>query len=207
VALAQRARTGKGSVVESPMVGAALATTAEQVIDFAVSGRLQTRLGNASPLIDQDVFRCAGEDAWLAVSFPHGSALESLRAVTGTATFEALARWCADRSATAAADALTAAGIPAAEVVWAHETAANPQLGARSFFEIVEHPVCGTHPYASWPVRFGSGPHRWNRVAAPTMGQHNGVILSELGYSAADIAELERERIITSRVIIDQHGW
>jgi crotonobetainyl-CoA:carnitine CoA-transferase CaiB-like acyl-CoA transferase len=207
VGIEERAAGGTGQVVESPMVGAGLNTTAEQVIDYSLSGRLHTSLGNGSPLMSQDVFRCVGEDQWVAVSLPDDTARAALHAVAGVEDLAALAQWCAGRTPQEVTDALWPHGVAVAPVTWAQDTIDNPQLQARGFFESVEHPVCGTHPYVSWPARFGSGPNPWNRDPAPTMGQHNNEILAELGFSADDVEALRADHVIADAVLTDQHGW
>lgn len=207
VALTERGQSGEGQVVESPMVGAGLNTTAEQVIDQSLAGRLHTSLGNRSPLIDQDVFRCAGEDQWVAISIPTDAARSALADATGAPDRAGLEQWCAERSPQDVTDALWAQGIPTAPVTWAQDTVDNPQLVARGFFDSVDHPVCGRHPYVSWPARFDAGPAPWNRRPAPTMGQHNTEILLELGFDEGAIEALRAEEIIAEGVLVDQHGW
>lgn len=207
VALAERARTGTGQVVESAMIGAALNTAAEQIIDFSATGRVHTSLGNASTLMQQDVFRCYGDDQWVAISVPDESAMRTVEAITGASSMETLASWCAERSPQAVTDALWEPGIPASPVFWAQETINNPQLIARGFFEPVAHPICGTHPYTSWPGRFSVGPTRWNRQPSPTMGQNNAEILAELGYDVGEIAEFNERRVISEGVLTQKHGW
>lgn len=207
VALAERDRSGVGQVVESPMIGAGLATTAEQVIEYALTGDVPVARGNGSPFMDQDVMRCVGDDQWVAISIPDEPAWAVVSAVTGATDLAGLADWCLGRTPQEVTEALWPRGVPTAPVVWAHETADNPQLQARAFFEPLDHPVCGVHPYRSWPARFGLGPSPWNRHPAPTMGQHNAAILAELGYGPDEIEALERAGVIADRVLVDQHEW
>lgn len=212
VALAERSRTGSGRVVESAMIGAALNTAAEQLIDYSASGTLHTSNGNASTRIVQGVFRCAGDDEWVAISIPDESAMWAVPPVAvwdlvGGQSLEALAWWCEERTAQEVTDALWPHGIPASPVYWAQETISNPQLVARGFFENVEHPLCGTHPYISWPARFSAGPEVWNRKPSPTMGQHNTEILAELGFDEAQIADFHERQVIADGVLAQKHGW
>ena len=207
VALAERTRTGSGQVVESAMIGAALNTAAEQLIDYSANGLLHTSLGNASTLLQQEVFRCVGDDQWVAVSIADEAAMRVVEQVTSARSLPELAVWCGTRSAEEVTDALWPHGIPVSPVLWAQETVANPQLVARGFFETLEHPVCGTHPYISWPGRFSAGPTKWNREASPTMGQHNAAILAELGFDADQINDLSDRQIISAGVLSQKHGW
>ena len=211
VALAERDRTGAGQVLEAPMIGGGLNTTAEQVLEYSAFGHLMRSAGNRSPLMFQDVYRCAGEDEWIAVSAPDEITLMATRDVIGltdgTPIDDPLASWCAARDAHDAVEALAAVGVPAERVVWGHQLDENPQLEARGYWEDLDHPVCGSHPYASFPVRFSAGPEVWNRAPAPTMGEHNAAILTELGYDAAAIADLRVSGVISEGVVSRHHGW
>ncbi len=60
-ALEHRERTGEGQLVEMPMVDVAVAATADQVLRYQLTGELGDRRGA------HGVYRCAGDDAWLAV--------------------------------------------------------------------------------------------------------------------------------------------
>ena len=206
VGLAERDRTSAGQVVEAPMVGAGLAVAAEQVVEYSTSGRLPRSMGNSSPLMFQGVFRCGGDDEWVAVCLPDEQALRAARDVTGGGP-EQLERWCSSRQAADAAETLREAGIIAARVQWAHEVVDNPQLEHRGFFERLDHPLCGRHTYTSWPARFGAGPRTWNRTASPTMGQHNTEVLAELGFDRSEIDQMRRRGVISDGVLTDQHGW
>ncbi|MBI5088739.1 MAG: CoA transferase, partial [Actinobacteria bacterium] len=206
VALRRREITGTGQVVEAPMIGAALATAAEQIVEYAVNGTLLGSLGNGSPFVEQHVFACAGDDEWVAVTLPDGSR-DRLLAATGAADTDALSGWCAERSVADVEAVAQSLDIPAGRVTWAHHIVENPQLVARGYFETLTHPVIGTHPYVGFPVRFASGPHRWNRTAAPRLGGDNEPLLRELGFDDVAIAELTAAGVISTSVLTGQHGW
>ena len=205
--LAERSQTGAGVVIESPMVGAGLSTTVEQVIDFAVSGHLHTSMGNRSPWMEQDVFSCDGDDQWVAIAVPNEGVRVALREATDTRSVAELAEWCAIRSSSEVTDTLWPRGVPVSAVRWAHEIVDSPQIHHRGYLEHVDHPICGSHTYVSWPAQFSAGPHLWNRSASPTLGQHNREILSELGYSTETVAALYDGGVLAESVLNSQHGW
>ncbi len=207
VGLAERSNTGRGQLVESPMVGGGLHVAAEQLVEFSATGELQTSMGNRSPLREQDVFRCRGDDAWVAISVPNAHAKERLTDLTSTSELGELVEWCAARDAQQIVELLWPEGIAVARVQWAHELLDNPQLAHRGFFESVDSPLRGTHPHISWPAKFGAGPHRWNRTAAPTFGEHNDEVLAELGYSAHEIEHLRETEVISDGVLTSQKRW
>jgi crotonobetainyl-CoA:carnitine CoA-transferase CaiB-like acyl-CoA transferase len=207
VALHERDMTGLGQVVETPMVGGALNTAAEQILEYAAHQHLMRSAGNASPFVEQAVLECAGEDEWIAITVPNDEDRAALQAATGAASLEDLAAWCATRTAAEAEALGERLGVPVARVAWAHEVTTFEQLVARDFFEDVSHPVTGTHPYIAFPVRFSAGPHRWNRHPSPTLGADNERLLGELGYEPAEIAGLDERGVIATAVASSQQGW
>jgi crotonobetainyl-CoA:carnitine CoA-transferase CaiB-like acyl-CoA transferase len=214
VALVERDRTGRGQVLEAPMIGGALNTAAEQVIEHSAFGRTLSRMGNGSPLVEQAVLRCRGDDDWVAVSLPDevsrtalAAAVGSAAAIVGGNPSDELRAWCAERSAAEVVETLWPHDIPVAPVLWAHQIVDNPQLRHRRFFEDLDHPVCGRHPYVSFPVRFSAGPAVWNRRPSPTLGQHNDEILTGLGLTPGEITALREREIVAERVVVGQRGW
>lgn len=179
-ALEHRARTGEGRLVEVPLVEVATAVTAEQVIRYSLDGTLLDRRGAGG------VYRCAGDDAWVAVSRADDPMYPDDRAA-----------WCATRSADDAAAELLAQGIPAAAMVPAFRTDEDPQMRARGFFEAVEHPLVGTFEYPTWPMRFSAGQSRYWESPAPTLGGHTEEVLRELlGLRDEELEWLRREHVI-----------
>jgi crotonobetainyl-CoA:carnitine CoA-transferase CaiB-like acyl-CoA transferase len=207
VALHARESTGRGQVVETPMVGGALNTAAEQIVEYSAHAHLMRSMGNRSPFVAQEVLRCAGDDDWVAITLPDERSREALQAETGAADLDELARWCATRTTVEVETLAHRLRVPAARVAWAHEAIDFSQLVTRDFFEDVTHPVTGTHPYIAFPVRFSAGPHRWNRNPSPTLGGDNESVLAELGFEPADIAALTERNVIATSVVSSQQGW
>jgi crotonobetainyl-CoA:carnitine CoA-transferase CaiB-like acyl-CoA transferase len=225
VALEERAETGRGLHVESTMVESALGIAAEQVVEWSAHGRRMEREGNRSALAaPQGLYACAdgpgAVDRWLALSVASDAQWRALRELLGRpdwaldpaldtragrrAAHDALdARlrdWTRGRDRDALVAELRARGIPASPVVNASRVLrANPQLEARGYFETPAHPVVGPMPLPTLPFRFASAP-RWIRTPAPTLGQHNGAVLSTLlGLSPEALRELEAEGVIGTR--------
>jgi crotonobetainyl-CoA:carnitine CoA-transferase CaiB-like acyl-CoA transferase len=226
VALAEREATGRGAFVESAMIESALNAAAETVIEWSAHRVLLERQGNRSlHAAPQGLYPCAGHHAltnprWLALSIETDPQWRALLGVLGSPSWaaelrgaslaerraahdkldEALRPWFAARELDACVAQLVAAGVPAAPVQDARLLSDHPQVIARGFCERVSHPVIGDPPLMTVPFRFASVA-RWLRRAAPTIGQHNGEILRELGYTDAEIESLAADRVIGTRPI------
>lgn len=53
-----------------------------------------------------------------------------------------------------------------------------------------------TVAHSTVPARFSAGPQRFHRQPAPLLGQHNHELLTEVGLTDHEIAELEADGII-----------
>jgi crotonobetainyl-CoA:carnitine CoA-transferase CaiB-like acyl-CoA transferase len=222
LAVAHRKRTGEGVRIEAAMVDAALNVAAEQVIEYSAYGNLLQREGNRGPTAaPQNLYRTSEldefgrPDDWVAIAVATDEQWMNLAAALGNPTWataelagvagrrrhhdaidEHLSRWCATRTANEIIQTLWDAGVPVAKVMQPHRVGDLPQLVHRGFYEYVDHPVNPTARHSTLPMRISSGPPRIHRTAAPLLGQHNHEILTGLGYSDHEIAELEDEGII-----------
>jgi crotonobetainyl-CoA:carnitine CoA-transferase CaiB-like acyl-CoA transferase len=79
-------------------------------------------------------------------------------------------------------------GIPIAPVVPLEELPSNPHLVAREMLVEGEHPLGGMTRLTGHPAKFGDDLIDWS--PAPELGQHTSAILSEAGYSAAEVKGL-----------------
>jgi crotonobetainyl-CoA:carnitine CoA-transferase CaiB-like acyl-CoA transferase len=220
LALIERDQSGGGRLVETAMVEAALNTAAEQVVEYTSSGAVLGRQGNRGPgAAPQGVYPCAGEDRWLAIAVATDEQWASLSSVLGEPGWATdreldhaagrrrqhdlvdrqLAAWATDRDPDEAAASLVASGVPAAVVVPPRDVASNPQLRHRSLFETEHHELTGEHELPMLPFRFSRVDH-WLRSPSPTLGQHNGEVLAELGLDAAAVDELRRSGIVGERL-------
>jgi crotonobetainyl-CoA:carnitine CoA-transferase CaiB-like acyl-CoA transferase len=223
LALEHRRTTGQGVMIEAAMIDAALNIAAEQVIEYSAYGALLQRAGNRGPAAaPQNVYRTAEVDefgrldSWVAIAVADDAQWAGLCAALGgpdwaldptLATVEGrhehhdlidqhLGAWCEIRGGDDIVRCLWDAGVPVAKVMQPHRQTEIPQLQFRGFFEDVGHPVNDVTPHSTVPVRFSAGPERFHLSPAPLLGQHNHQLLTEIGLSAGEIAELEAQGVI-----------
>ena len=98
------------------------------------------------------------------------------------------------RSAAEWLEKLTAAGIPCAPVLTRNEVIRHPQVAAMESIVETEHPRAGRLRQARPAARFSATPPEIRR-GAPALGEHTREILTELGYSPAEITALSPERL------------
>jgi crotonobetainyl-CoA:carnitine CoA-transferase CaiB-like acyl-CoA transferase len=220
VGLAERDATGRGCHLEVTMVEGALNAAAEIVLEYTAYGNLLERNGNrSSNAAPQGLYACAGFDRWLAISVETDDQWHGLRRAMGDPSWacdpaldtqqgrrqqhdridERIGEWSARRDARQTAELLVAHGVPAARGRDPRTSHDNPQLQARGFHEVIDHPVIGQASTPTVPFRYASV-QGWLRSPAPLLGEHNHEILGGLlGLSDAELAELETTGIIGTR--------
>lgn len=115
---------------------------------------------------------------------------------------EHLARWASVREMRPLVEVLQAHEIPAAAVTPGADVIDHPHLRARGFVESFEHPVIGRHEVIGLPFRLRSrGDEGWNLTPAPTLGQHNREVCTEiLGLREDELAVLAESGVIGARL-------
>jgi crotonobetainyl-CoA:carnitine CoA-transferase CaiB-like acyl-CoA transferase len=223
LALAHRDRTGEGGLVEVAMVDAALNISAEQPIEFSAYGALLGRAGNRGPLASpQNLYQAGGpgdpsrDECWVAVAVATDEQWLSLRAVLGEPAWAMdpaldaaagrrgqqdmidahIQDWCGQRSVDEIVTLLWDAGVPVGRVVPPHHQPDLEQLASRGFFEEIDHPVAGRSRYSTLPMRFSERAGPLHQRPAPRLGEHTVELLTEVGLSPGEIAELEAEGIV-----------
>lgn len=214
-------RTGMGQLVELPMIESVLNATAIQPMEFEVFGVTLSRQGNRGHgWAIQNLYRCAGDDNWIAVTVgnddqwralvdvmdqPSWSNDKALGTVAGRRERaddidRRLQDWLAGQHLESAVELLAGAGIPAAPVVSPSLVTENRQLRDRGFFESLDHPRTGRGWYPRPPFAPLAGQSRWLTRTPPTLGEHNEEILRDrCGVTDEDLARMSASGVIGTR--------
>ena len=109
---------------------------------------------------------------------------------------EVMAAWCSTRTRDQAIAELERARVPCGPVYELSEVLTDEQVVARKLLENQPYPG-GTKPVptANPAVRLSETPGQVRRPA-PTLGQHTDEVLSELGFTAEEIARFRKEGAI-----------
>ena len=87
---------------------------------------------------------------------------------------------------------LEAAGIPSGPVLSIRDMLKHPQTRARDMVVAVDHPIAGRVETIGVPAKFSATPTEVSRPA-PLFGQHTREVLTEAGFSPAEIDALFAE--------------
>jgi crotonobetainyl-CoA:carnitine CoA-transferase CaiB-like acyl-CoA transferase len=214
-------RTGAGQLVELPMIETVLNVTAVQPMEAEVFGVTLSRRGNRGHgWAVQNLYRCAGDDDWIAVTVGTDEQWQALVDVLGRPSWTddrrfdtvdgrhahadeidlELQTWFADQKLDDTVNALAAVAVPAAPVVSPSLVTENVQLNHRGFLETLDHPSAGPGRYPSPPFAPLVGQRNWLMRPPPTLGEHNGEVLPELcGLTDEDLARLATTGVIGTR--------
>jgi len=212
--------TGKGQHVDVSQLEASMQYIADALVEFEFTGRSRERAtSDDSAMAPHGAFPARGDDAWVAISVATeqqwhalltamdapGWATDArfatplLRRQNRAALNEFVAEWTARFDRHELARDLQACGVPAAPVLAPSDLLKDPALKAADFFQYVDHPVAGRHPYPSFPAQI-DGEHPPIGRVGPILGQDNHYVLSRiLGLGDAEIARLEADKIIGTR--------
>lgn len=121
---------------------------------------------------------------------PRWQSDEFARSAEGKAEFLAIfSRLAMKRTKAELYEAAKRARLPLCPVNTPADLASSPQLAAREYFVDVDHPASGhTLRMPGAPYKLTASPASTGR--APTLGEHTGEILGELGFSSDDLAHL-----------------
>ncbi len=198
-ALARRAETGVGEVIDLAMLDVAVAVQANQGMNYLLTGNTPRRTGNKHPNIQpQDVFDCADGKVVIAVGNDgqYGKLCEALnrpdlatdpRYTTNPQRvryleplLDTLRAEFASRPAAALAATLDRVGVPCGTINTIPEALAEPQIRHRQMQRAIPHSTAGQVPQIVSPMRFQNAPLTFDRPP-PLLGQHSDEILAEIG--------------------------
>lgn len=214
-ALHHRDRTGEGQYLDLSMAEMVTTMMPEAMMDFLMNGRDQGPIGNRDEsMAPHGVFPAAGDDKWIAIAIAGDDEFAQLCDALGLpslatdpkfarlpgrlANVDQLEREIAARTCTHDRDALVAnlraRGLAAGPVYNTPEVINDPAFAASSMLVKLKHGEVGERAVPGLPVRFSDIDLKYG--GAPDIGEHNDEIMSELGYSATEIARLKEGKIL-----------
>ena len=207
-ALHYRTRTGEGQFVDTSLLEAGVMLTYWQSAMTFATGESPGPLGSAHPLnAPYQAFETS--DGWIVVGGANQRAWQRLAEALGAPELAADPRFrdnsdrmrnlaqlvaalkphFAGKSSADWLERLEAAGVPAGPVNDIARMHADPQVRARDMVVDVAHKSLGTVKTLGLPVKFSRTPGG-PRHGAPVYGEHSREILSQHGFTEAEIAAL-----------------
>jgi len=207
-ALHYRNRTGRGQYIEIAQLESTVCVTETAILDYAANGRVQGRQGNcllsAAP---HGAYCCRGEDRWCAIAVFTDEEWNAFCQVLGNPAWandprfatllgrkeneEELDRlineWTEARTAEEVMLLLQRAGVAAGVVQNGEDLLVrDPQLRARGFFWVFDHPEAGKISYDGLPFKLSATPGRLRR--SHLLGEYNDFVYKEiLGMSEEEV--------------------
>ena len=204
-ALRHRTATGQGQFIDLALAEGPVCQVGEFVGAYAHNGVQPARSGNSHYRhAPHGVYRCSGDDRWLAIAVTCEGQWLALCKVMGMPALaedkrfcDELARkaneadlngiiagWTKARDAIQMMNALQGVGVPAGAVHRSVDMLGDPHLRERDFFVTLDEPDVGRKTYPGQAIITDGLPKQTWRPSA-RLGAHNEHILSELlGHAA-----------------------
>ena len=212
-ALMQRHATGQGQQVEVSMQDAVVNLIRVSLRDHQRMGRPMGRTGNQLGAgVPGTTYRChpggpndyvfvfVQQQMWhpLLNAIGRADLVGDPRYETGDARWQhkdevnaLMEAWTSKRSKHEVMQILAGAGVPCGACLDTGEVLSDPHLKARDMIVEVDHPVRGRYVTVGNPIKLSASPTTIG--PSPLLGQHRRELLTELGYSDADIDALKAD--------------
>ena len=219
-ALERRARTGEGAFVDLSQAEAGITFLGEHFIEYQREGEEPQRWANAHPLFAPHVvYRCRGDDHWIAIAATTEEQWLSLCDVAAcgwasdarfgslasrrehrAALDEAIDSWTVGHDKFELMPRLQSARIPAGALLFAPEVRVGQHLDERGFFVELEESEAGRQRYDGSPLLIDGERGHAEWTPSPRLGEHHASVLGGLlGLSDREISELYERGVIADR--------
>jgi crotonobetainyl-CoA:carnitine CoA-transferase CaiB-like acyl-CoA transferase len=215
-ALFSRAEDGRGQKVETSLLEGQVSWLSYYMVGYLANGEVMRGMGSAHHSLtpykayhaqDEYFVLAVGNDAlWqrLCEAIDAPDLVEDPRFVTNVerlanrdALDEILDQVFIRLPAAEWIERISAAGVPCGPINGLDQIAADPQVRHTQMIQAIPHPEIPDLELCGIPVKFGRTPGAI-QSPPPLLGEHTEAILSELGYSAEQIAALHRQGVVES---------
>ena len=214
IALMNRQRTGKGERIDISLMDIGIAHMGAFVTHYTMTGELPERMGSAHKAwAPYQAFETS--DGWVLIAVATDEMWRNLCKVlklkdldndSRYATLESrrkhrkelaesLTKVTLQYKGRELESLLSEAGVPSGQLRNIGEVVDDPHVKARHLIDDIEYPGLGKIKIVKTPI-FVSGSAPTSRLQAPQFGEHTTEVLTELGYSEADIQRLEDSGIV-----------
>ena len=212
-AIIQRQRTGLGQRVDGSLLETAVSLLAFHAEGYLLTGALPRALGSGHPsLSPYRNFKCR-DGQWIFIAAANDRFWQKLVNALGLTELAADLRFQKNQGRVAnraelegilektiggldrepLLKLLEEADVPATPVNTVDQVMNDPQTAERGIVQRVTHPRLGEIPVVGTPLHF-SRMAPGVRRAAPLRGEHTDAVLTDLGYSAAEIQHLREKK-------------
>ncbi|TMH20604.1 MAG: CoA transferase [Betaproteobacteria bacterium] len=215
-AYVHKLKTGRGQMVDTSLMEAALQQTYWQAAIYFATGESPGPTGSAHVLTaPYQAFRA--RDGWMNIGGANQANWERIAEVLGHPEWRADPRFATNSARMENLETLSAlmdtvlvtrdkaewlaafdaAGVPAGSVHNLGEALTHPQTLARGMVVDLVHPEAGATRALGCPLHFSATPARVDRPA-PLLGEHTREVLRECGYSAAEVESFIAEGVVAA---------
>ena len=217
MALRHRRRTGKGQFIDMATSETVMVQFPEAYIDYTMNGRVHRTIGNrdfhGAP---SGVYRCYGDDNWVAITIYNDKQWQGFCQAIGNpdwcqnekfATYEGrrqhhdeldelIGNWAAVHNHYEVMFILQKYGVPSGPAINEYDASHDPQLIARDYYEVIQHPEAGVHMYPGFMWKYTKTP-MYVKTPPPGFGENNDYVFKEvIGMSDDEYWDLAEREII-----------
>jgi len=193
IALHHRNKTGEGQFIDICEVETLLACMPETLMEYSMNKREPVPKGNRDEvMVPHGVYRCKGEDNWVAIAIDSDVAWRSLCNVMGkpelaederfndgfrrwknqNALDGIVSEWASTHEHIDLMHTLQKANIIASAVYRAEDMYSDTHMRKRRFFEEIQHPITGKRELPGLIAKLSETPGDAT-TADPLLGEHN----------------------------------
>ncbi|MBM2826454.1 MAG: Formyl-CoA transferase, partial [Dehalococcoidia bacterium] len=210
-------KTGEGVFIDNSMAEGVISMMPEAVLEYTMNGRVTAPRANRDErMAPNGVYRCQGDDKWVAISVSNNQEWEALCQTTGHSEWlkddrfvdlysrqrhykeldALITEWTKPRTNMEVTESLQRAGVAAGPCYTAVDVCYDPHLRERGQFVEMDHPEVGPRMMPTMPVHLSALPDiEYQR--SPLLGEHNDYVFSELlKMSQEEIGQLVEEGVI-----------